>query len=530
MVQLRRGVLAPSSSASRVVCTASSDCPHSSRTHSTTPPLKYASLANHPCHAATSFSASLPYSHPQHAPPAYAPAFQQPQQVPPLQQHHHQQQQQTTEAHTFYRRELPSNLHSFTSKAGRALFKECVAAGHAEIYFSLSGNFTMQSEPAFCGLGSLAMVLNALTVDPGRRWKGVWRWYSDDMLECTHTPREQIREKGMTFAELACLARCNGLRVVAKRADQVSREQFLKDLARVSASEDTHMVVSFSRKTLGQTGDGHFSPIGAYHPDKNQVLVLDTARFKYPSYFCDADLLYDAMQPIDNETGLPRGYFLLTKGESKPLALCRISVSDLQQQRHDWHRIAQLFSCDLPSAFRLFHHHHHPSDDPINVGTAIPSVLVHILSSLPTSLPFLISLQPPGVDLASATQALANHHATDIITLLENTRSIPLYSHVRDALAHPDLANAFPSSSSQPSPPLSAAEQREVTTALATIFILAAPRELFVALPRHLRVAFEDLRARHALTPLLAGEVDRIGEQLEVLFNSYCNKCNGKGC
>ena len=30
-------------------------------------------------------------------------------------------------------------------------------------------------------------------------------------------------------------------------------------------------------------GDGHFSPLGGYNEDKDMVLILDTARFKYPS-------------------------------------------------------------------------------------------------------------------------------------------------------------------------------------------------------------------------------------------------------
>jgi len=32
----------------------------------------------------------------------------------------------------------------------------------------------LADEPAFCGLASLAMVLNALSIDPRRTWK-VWR-------------------------------------------------------------------------------------------------------------------------------------------------------------------------------------------------------------------------------------------------------------------------------------------------------------------------------------------------------------------
>ena len=30
----------------------------------------------------------------------------------------------------------------------------------------------------------LFQVLNTLAVDPGRVWKGVWRWYHEDMLDC----------------------------------------------------------------------------------------------------------------------------------------------------------------------------------------------------------------------------------------------------------------------------------------------------------------------------------------------------------
>jgi len=44
--------------------------------------------------------------------------------------------------------------------------------------------FNTQDEPAFCGLASLSMVLNALAIDPRRPWKGVWRWFSEDLLDC----------------------------------------------------------------------------------------------------------------------------------------------------------------------------------------------------------------------------------------------------------------------------------------------------------------------------------------------------------
>ncbi|KAJ1928430.1 hypothetical protein IWQ60_002042 [Tieghemiomyces parasiticus] len=226
---------------------------------------------------------------------------------------------------SFYRRQLPAILTSFTSPEGRARFKESLLSGYAEGYFNLAGNFTTQSEPAFCGPSSLAMVLNALEVDPGQPWKGVWRWYSDELIKTCAEP-EVLKRTGITFEQFACMAvrHCD---IQAHRGREgpnvidspgtVSLAQFRKDVRRVCAGTDEFMVVSFARKVLQQTGDGHFSPIGAYHPETDSVLVLDTARFKYPSFFVPLETLYEALHPVDKTTGKSRGYFLIRRALAK---------------------------------------------------------------------------------------------------------------------------------------------------------------------------------------------------------------------
>lgn len=55
------------------------------------------------------------------------------------------------------------------------LTQEALAAGTMEGYFPLAEHFLTQALPSFCGLASLAMVLNALQVDPKRVWQGSWR-------------------------------------------------------------------------------------------------------------------------------------------------------------------------------------------------------------------------------------------------------------------------------------------------------------------------------------------------------------------
>jgi len=85
----------------------------------------------------------------------------------------------------------------------------------------------------------------------------------------------------MTISEFSCLATCNGLRVKKYQAGPgMNKGDFLAAIKETCGSTTKIMVVSYCRKTLKQTGDGHFSPIGGYDEDTNTVLVMDVARFK----------------------------------------------------------------------------------------------------------------------------------------------------------------------------------------------------------------------------------------------------------
>src|SRR5215467_11380327 len=117
---------------------------------------------------------------------------------------------------TFYMRPLPRSLHALDSEAGRRLFAEALLDGTMASYFRLAQQFHTQSDPAYCGLGSLVCALNALGIDPARPWKGPWRWFSEELLDCCK-PLEEIRSLGLSLDEVACLARCNGTDVALHR-------------------------------------------------------------------------------------------------------------------------------------------------------------------------------------------------------------------------------------------------------------------------------------------------------------------------
>lgn len=212
---------------------------------------------------------------------------------------------------SLYRRPLPGAAIAFASPEGRRVFTEALALGGLEGYFGLAEQFHTQSDPAFCGLGSLVVALNGLGIDPGRLWKGPWRWFAEDLLDCC-VPLERVRARGLTLDELACLAQCNGADVDLQRAGETDFDRFRAALERAARSEDV-MIASYDRATLGQTGSGHFSPIGGFHATRELVLILDVARFKYPPHWVLATNLWSAMQPVDPETGHSRGWVALRR-------------------------------------------------------------------------------------------------------------------------------------------------------------------------------------------------------------------------
>ena len=204
----------------------------------------------------------------------------------------------------YYKRKLPETCMPFTSNKGKELFKEALTSGHMDCYFKLAAQFRTQDEPAYCGLSTLVMILNALEIDPGMVWKGPWRWYHENMLDCC-VPVKVVEQEGITFGQFICLAECNGLETLSKCVnDEVSIESFRDIIVRYTKQDESLITLSYSREVLSQTGDGHFSPVGGYHSGTDLVLIMDTARFKYPPHWVPLSLLFEAMKATDKSTGM----------------------------------------------------------------------------------------------------------------------------------------------------------------------------------------------------------------------------------
>ncbi len=347
------------------------------------------------------------------------------------------------------------------------LFREALEDGAMESFFPLIEQFHTQADPAFCGLASLVMALNALGVDPGRIWRGPWRWFSEELLDCC-TPLDQVRKAGVSLEEVACLARCNGADGQLFRADTQGLDAFRSAVQLASRSTDRVLIASYARGGLGQTGAGHFSPLGGYHAGRDLALVLDVARFKYPPHWVPLSTLFEATRDIDPESQRPRGWLLLSK-RSAPSAvthflICKdgIGIKDVVQDL-----VASL-------AERLREQ-----------AVATLSQLLHASAA---------ALERSGLSARVQFRAPQTpEHAVLLAALEAAISTLGLYRCAVEALGN----------------------ERALSVVL---WLLAAPQTLWSALPPPLGRELMDLLDTDAMPAELAGEVSLLRSQVEFLL------------
>ena len=247
----------------------------------------------------------------------------------------------TKPSETFYGRSLPKHLVDYRSTESRTRLCRALQTGYAVPYLSLSSCFNTQAEPAYCGLSTLAIILNSLQIDPQRIWKTIWRWFTEELFICclSRPSIDDVKVSGITLDEFVCLAECNGaIATLVRPTDSIEQfDKFVQTVERVCTGgrqvneEDFDekfpkelMAISFSRQTLGQTGDGHFSPIVAMDRDTSSVLMFDTARYKYPPHWIPVKLLFQAMLPLDIATGKGRGYVVVKAKQTDMMGARRV--------------------------------------------------------------------------------------------------------------------------------------------------------------------------------------------------------------
>ena len=186
-------------------------------------------------------------------------------------------------------------------------------------YGPLAEQFLTQANLAYCGVASAVMVLNSLGVPaPAVAGYGRYRfWTQENVFEVPDgravVSPEVVRRQGMTLAELAGLLASHGVAVERIHGDQLSLEQFRTLLRRNLGRPGDRVLANYDRPALGQAGGGHIAPLAAFHAPTDRVLILDVARYRYPSVWVPVTDLWRAVRSLDTTSGRSRGLVTIRK-------------------------------------------------------------------------------------------------------------------------------------------------------------------------------------------------------------------------
>ena len=218
------------------------------------------------------------------------------------------------------RQALPS-LIPLTEPAGIHLL---AGSGHRADYGALAGALLTQANLAYCGVASSAMVLNSLAVPaPAVPGYGPYRfWTQENFFEDPATrlvkAPELIARQGMTLDQLRDLLASKGLQVRTIHGRDIELLALRRLLASSLANPLDRLVVNYDRRQLGQTGGGHIAPLAAYHAASDRVLILDVARYRYPSVWVPLVDLWRSLRGLDSASGLSRGLVVVERQRPAP--------------------------------------------------------------------------------------------------------------------------------------------------------------------------------------------------------------------
>jgi hypothetical protein len=202
-----------------------------------------------------------------------------------------------------------------TDADGQKLFDE------AEItapYFKLATYLESEQILTFCGPATIAAVLNSLDVKrpvPQRLYP--WGLFTQDTVftpeNQTVKPYPMVEHEGLVLEQLTAFFNNLGVKAELHHADSIDEAQLRQTIKDTLADPNKRLVVNYTRKAIGQNGDGHISPVGAYDAETDRVLVLDVAKYKYPPAWMTVADLYKAINTVDSGSNKTRGIVVVSK-------------------------------------------------------------------------------------------------------------------------------------------------------------------------------------------------------------------------
>ncbi len=206
------------------------------------------------------------------------------------------------------------DLIYLTTPAGQSLFMESELHGD---YFPLASYLESEQVLTFCGPASMAAVLNSLGIPrPSPHRLFPYQLFTQDLV---FNPANQalksyarVEHEGLVLAEVGEFLENLGVQASTYHASEFSVDWLRETLVNALASPGQRLIANYSRRPLGQDGDGHLSPLAAYDRDSDRVLILDVAKYKYPPVWLTVAQLHEAMLLEDPGSNLSRGLVVVS--------------------------------------------------------------------------------------------------------------------------------------------------------------------------------------------------------------------------
>lgn len=183
-------------------------------------------------------------------------------------------------------------------------------------YERLAGNWVPQLK-SHCGAASAVVVQNAML--PGEEFTQSGLFTPETAHIIT---QDVVYRIGFTLEELDNMIETrSGLKTTRFHAGEeewmYSYEDWLAALKQNQATPGNNLIINYPTEYVidRQNKGGHFSPIAAYHEEKNLVLILEISPRK-ESYWIDAHEIWGAMNQVDPISEKVRGWIVVESGNS----------------------------------------------------------------------------------------------------------------------------------------------------------------------------------------------------------------------
>ena len=232
-----------------------------------------------------------------------------------------------------------ASLVTWDSAEGRKFFG---SSQYKDDFFQIANHFTSQNNKISCGLASSVIIMNALRLNKTdnlpedrssihkkglinipEKFNPFFKKFTQfNILSDKTKSREivfgkkikkdgkEVSDYGLQLHQLESVFKAYKVSV-RKRVvtGKLSKKTILEEMKTNLLNSSNFILVNYARKTLGQKGGGHISPIGAYDEKSDTFLIMDVNPNKAPWVWVKSDLLIKAMNSFDTVEN--RGYLLI---------------------------------------------------------------------------------------------------------------------------------------------------------------------------------------------------------------------------